>query len=418
MDWGLETVAVPCTLVRELLADGTCPLHLRLQLQRLLDAQHKKAEPEITDVEEVDRAVASQAAPEPPSPLTLAALGPMLALALQWLELPDVLAARAVSSCCLQWASHSACEPLGAVSVAHRRIKSRLWIECVAAANKGSKDETVYESRVRQLADDALRRRMEVEMTQARTEMERQIRNFQAEVDRRMEQQAVRVHAIVEERVQQQLHTMLASEMEKVRMLVEERVQARVRAVVQREVHQTVYDMQVRTGVLEQENEHLRRALTEHLEHADLCCRALVWALSPGSTGLFAHTVRMFWSCRRRFTRFSARALGVPVHQNRERLQQRLEMLYERSKGQGSATSAPSPPTAEVPQSVQDLAWRLSNAKPAADREDWWPELTFRPPQRQGPRLESLDSSEVEASESEEDDAPWSEQAQAETEEL
>merc|ERR1719277_2663878 len=122
---------------------------------------------------------------------------------------------------------------MGELGKAHDRIRTRLWIQRVADVNRGSADETVYETPVRRLADDALRRPMEAEMRDARRDMEQQIRAFQVEVDRRMEQQAVRVHAIVEERVQQQLDTILAAEMEKVRVMVEERVQGRVRQVVQ-----------------------------------------------------------------------------------------------------------------------------------------------------------------------------------------
>merc|ERR1719392_89213 len=122
---------------------------------------------------------------------------------------------------------------------------------------------------------------MEAEMAEAKLHMERQIHAFQGEVDRRMEEQAVRVHAIVEERVQQQLDTILAAEMEKVRKMVEERVEGRVRAVVQREVHATVCEMQVRLAMLARENDRLRTAFLEHLDHSDLCFRSLVWVLNP-----------------------------------------------------------------------------------------------------------------------------------------
>merc|ERR1719245_2837334 len=121
-----------------------------------------------------------------------------------------------------------------------------------------------------------------------------------------MEQQAIRMHQIVEERVQQQLDAILAQEMDKVRAMVEECVQGRVQAVVQREVHATVVEMQVQIALLARENDRLRTAFQEHLDHSDLCFRSLVWALNPNATGLFARSLRLMWWCRRRFTRFSA----------------------------------------------------------------------------------------------------------------
>merc|ERR1719434_615914 len=159
----------------------------------------------------------------------------------------------------------------------HDRIRTRLWIQRVADITKDTADETLFENQVKSFANDALRRRMEAEMAEAKLHMERQIHAFQGEVDRRMEEQALRVHAIVEERVQQQLDTILAAEMEKVRALVEERVQDRVRAVVQREVRATVCEVQARLVALACENDRLRCAF---VEHSDLCFRSLVWMLS------------------------------------------------------------------------------------------------------------------------------------------
>merc|ERR1719326_2049699 len=136
----------------------------------------------------------------------------------------------------------------------HNRIRTRLWIERVADLTRDTADETVFETQVRSFANDALRRRMEAEMAEAKLHTERQIHAFQGEVDRRMEEQALRVHAIVEERVQQQIDSILAAEMEKVRAMVEEQVQERAHAVVQREIHATVCEMQARLAVLAREN--------------------------------------------------------------------------------------------------------------------------------------------------------------------
>ncbi|CAJ1371353.1 unnamed protein product [Effrenium voratum] len=140
---------------------------------------------------------------------------PCLVLVVCGLPLAEVLALRAVSSSALQWAMTGAIAHLGEVCKAHHRIRTRLWIQRLEEINRNTAEESVYDSKVRRLADDALRRRMEAEMADARQDMENRIRDFHVEVDRRMEAQAVRVHAIVEERVQQQLDTILVAEMEK-----------------------------------------------------------------------------------------------------------------------------------------------------------------------------------------------------------
>mmetsp|Transcript_80673 Transcript_80673/g.164189 ORF Transcript_80673/g.164189 Transcript_80673/m.164189 type:complete len:630 (+) Transcript_80673:62-1951(+) len=424
MDFGSDTVVVPRHLLSEILEDGICPLHLRIQIQRLLSApsappgeaslprfasrsqrlcaklrtapetpEDIQISTEVAEAPALDTeattvstpAVVAAALPEAegdvserpqeppeaaeladsedtkkevdlptPSPEELAEArrldqeerlrkqklqlemcqfrellsAPCLVLVVCGLPLPEILALRAVNSSALHWAMDSAIAHLGEVCQAHHRIRTRLWIQRLEEINRHTTDESLYDSKVRRLADEALRRRMEAEMADARQDMENRIRDFHVEVDRRMEAQAVRVHAIVEERVQQQLDTILAAEMEKVRVLVEERVQGRVRQVVQREVYATVCEMQAKLATLAKENEKLRAVFLEHLEHSDLCFRSLVWALSPTSTGLFARTLRLIWCCRRRFTRFSAWMLGVPMDSRRDILRQRLELMH------------------------------------------------------------------------------------------
>jgi len=207
------------------------------------------------------------------------------------------------------------------------RIRTRLWIQRVSDITRDTTDETIFETQVRSFANDALRRRMETEMADAKVKMERQIHAFQGEVDRRMEEQAMRVHALVEERVQRQLDTILAIEMEKVRAMVEESVQERVRAVVQRDVRATFCEVQVRLSALARENDRLRTAL---VEHSDICFRSLVLALNPRATGLFGRTLRLIWCCRRRLTSFSAWLIGVPADRE-ERVRARMEALRRAS---------------------------------------------------------------------------------------
>merc|ERR1712217_186615 len=125
------------------------------------------------------------------------------------------------------------------------------------------------------LADEALRSRMDTEMQEALVHMEDQIRLFQAEVDHRLEEQEQHVRRAVEERVQQELNTILASEVVKVQALVEERVRERVSAIFRREVRETVRELQAKLDALAEENELLHDAFAE----ANLRAKALFWAM-------------------------------------------------------------------------------------------------------------------------------------------
>lgn len=166
------------------------------------------------------------------------------------------------------------CGPLGWV---HDRIRARLWLRRIADVTHGTKDESVFETRLRSLADEALRSRMETEMQEALVHMEERIRAFQLEVDRRLEDQADHVRRLAEERVQQELDAILASEVVKVQAMVEERVRERVGAIFRREVRETVRELQVKLDALAEENELLRDAFSE----ANLRAKSLFWALHP-----------------------------------------------------------------------------------------------------------------------------------------
>eukprot|EP00927_Polykrikos_kofoidii_P060595 TRINITY_DN55532_c0_g1_i1.p1 TRINITY_DN55532_c0_g1~~TRINITY_DN55532_c0_g1_i1.p1 ORF type:complete len:579 (+),score=97.16 TRINITY_DN55532_c0_g1_i1:59-1795(+) len=304
-----DVVPVPRTLLRQILDDGSCPLHLRNILARLMDdgvpVKHRHFAHVCWGIEHCLTHIAGH------------------------LSLADILAVRATSSTSLEWAMvHAAGHEIGILSTVRDRVRVRLWMQRVFELTHGTKDETIFETHVRGFAYDALRRRMEAEMREAKLDMERQIQNFQAEVDFRLEEQAIRVPSIVEERVQQQLDMILANEMERVRALVEERFQGRLRSVVQREVQSTVCEMQVRLAMLARENDRLRTAFFEQLDHSDLCFRSLVWALSPNATGLFARTLRLVWYCQRKVVRFSAWLLGVPPNWGRERSRMRIEEMH------------------------------------------------------------------------------------------
>jgi len=139
---------------------------------------------------------------------------------------------------------------------------------------------------MRNLADEALRSRMDAEMQETLGRMEDQIQRFQAEVDHRLEEQEKHVRRVVEERVQQELD----SELAKVQQMVEERVRERVGSVLRREVRETIREAQARLTFLAGENDVLRDAFAE----ANLRAKSLFWAVHPsmsqvtsaGSVGL------------------------------------------------------------------------------------------------------------------------------------
>merc|ERR1719375_999536 len=178
----------------------------------------------------------------------------------------------------LQWAMQRKAEAdLGPQHWVHDRIRSRLWMTRIADLTAGTKDESVFETRMRSLADEALRSRMETEMQEALAHMEEQIQSFQAEVDRRLEEQERHVRRMVEERVQQELDAILVSEVSKVQVMVEERVRERVSAIFRREVRETVRELQEKLDGLVHENQTLSDAFAE----ANLRAKMMFWAMHP-----------------------------------------------------------------------------------------------------------------------------------------
>lgn len=181
----------------------------------------------------------------------------------------------------------------------------------IADLTQGTKDESVFETRLRSLADDALRSRMQTEMEEALAHMETKINTFQAEVDRRLQEQERHVKRMVEERVQQELDSILASEVAKVQHMVEERVRVRFEAIVQGEIRETVRALQVELDAFGEENETLRYAFAE----ANLRAKYLYWALNPPlfssafSAALFPAAATVVQPLHRRCV--TARACGI-----------------------------------------------------------------------------------------------------------
>jgi len=267
------TVPVPRGLLREVISDGCCPLHLRLQLVRALGGEEEAlTKPaikhhcviEVGPLADLDRRC--------------------LATVAAYLPLAEVLTVRACSRDPLQWAMQRGAEEHGPRHWVHNRIRARLWMRRIADLTAGTKDESVFETQMRSLADAALRSRMETEMQDALSHMETQIHNFQAEVDRRLEEQERHVKQMVEKRVEQELDTILASEVAKVQAMVEERVRERVSNIFRREVKETVRELQMKLDALAQENKLLREEnedLRDAFAEANLRTKCFFWALYP-----------------------------------------------------------------------------------------------------------------------------------------
>lgn len=286
-----EVVAVPRCLLREILADGCCPLHLRLQLSRLLTGDEK---PWNFSSDELSSEVVASGCADDGSenayPVTafgvcldssLSSLGVLapqcLANVAAYLPLEAVLLVRACSREPLHWVMQLEVQHTGTRRMVHDRIRTRLWMRRIADVTSGTKDESIFETQMRSLADEALRSRMEGEMQEALSHMEEQIQSFQAEVDRRLDEQEQHVRRFVEERVQQELDTILASEVAKVQVLVEERVRERAGSIFQSEIKDTVRELHDRLDKLALEN----RTLSDAFAEANFRSKFLFWVLHP-----------------------------------------------------------------------------------------------------------------------------------------
>lgn len=287
-----DCVVVERGLLREILADGCCPLHLRLRLSRLLGgAGLPDASKPCTEAYDGDCA-ASQIVEVEPNQQALAEENKELSVRHAFFEdlsmhclatvsanlpLAEVLEVRACSREALQWVMQRGTEEHGPRNWIHNRIRARLWIRRVADVTAGTRDESIFETRLRTFADDALRSRMENEMQEALQTMEEQIHQFQTEVDRRLEEQERHVRRMVEERVQQELDAILASEVVKVQATIERRVRERVGATFHREVQQTVTELETKLNQLVEENDLLKDAFAE----ANLRAKCMFWAVNP-----------------------------------------------------------------------------------------------------------------------------------------
>ena len=134
-----SSVLVLRSLLEEVIYDGCCPLHLRLQLGRLL----------------------SVPATIEPVPLTvdmgglLALNRPCLEAVAGYLPLADVLSVRSCSEEQLQWAMQPEAEERSPQHLVHDRIRTRLCMQRISDLTAGTTDESIFETRLRSLADEA-----------------------------------------------------------------------------------------------------------------------------------------------------------------------------------------------------------------------------------------------------------------------
>lgn len=218
----IDTVALPRYLINEVLTDGVCSLHLRVQLSRTSSHDGAARQPTQGLLAE-PRCFAGVAA---------------------FLDHHDVLSARTASAGMLGDVMQpdpfsSACtfhDSKSALTKVHDRIRARLWMEKLAVVTVGSPDESVFETRVRSFVDEATKRRLESELTEAKARMEREVReakesmlqcvqavseevdrrvrdkvaSLQAEFERRTDEQAKALREMVERRVFEQTSALQA----------------------------------------------------------------------------------------------------------------------------------------------------------------------------------------------------------------
>lgn len=245
------SVVVPGEILWEVLEDGSCPFHLRVLLSQALrgccESQRdcKPAEGGETLLTTLDqRCLAAVAA---------------------HLPLSEVLALRTGSREALQWAMKRPTADEGPLRQVHNRIRTRLWMRRVADLTEGTDDESVFETRLRGYADEALRRRMEAELHEALVNSEQQIRDFQTEVSRRMAEQEERTRSMVEARVQEGLDAIVAVEVAKARAAAEAYAVERVGVVLWREICRTMRGLRAEVAALAAEVLSTRQVFSRDL---------------------------------------------------------------------------------------------------------------------------------------------------------
>lgn len=282
------SVQVPRWVLKEVIEDGCCPLHVRQQLARALSTdavpqQHEANSGLLSGDGSGDSGCAAAIAEFLPleALLSVRATGASVLGAFMQ-HLPD---GRQSSD------EESLRPPLASM---HDRIRVRLWLQRLEQLTKGVEDERVFESKVRSMMDEALRRRLEGEVAAAKTLMEEEVRAAKAnmlqcvqaisdEVDRRVrdkvamlqdefDQRAAEHVKCLQELLQQRVTEQTAAlraEVDRrsdlVRAAMEERARAQEEAArcLQEEVARIRRELETRIAEQEETAAQLARELSE-----------------------------------------------------------------------------------------------------------------------------------------------------------
>lgn len=309
---GSETsnyVQLPRYLVQEVLADGCCPLHLRLQLARALTG------------DSVEAAAASPLVGPVACPVGLDAH--CTSAIASFLAHDDLLMTRAcsVDHLCgaMQRQPDEQEEILDSqgntrpVELVHDRVRVRLWLQRLGEVARRTPDEHVFETSVQSFVDEALRRRLEDEVAVAKEGMEAEVHAAKAnmlqcvqaiseEVDRRVRdkvfalqqefekralEQAQGLRDMVEQRVSEQTEALRAEvdrRTECVRVALEQRMQEQEEAAARLRAEVANTRSALESRILEQEGAasrlnsevlYLRQALRKNSQHTS--CLPLAW---------------------------------------------------------------------------------------------------------------------------------------------
>jgi hypothetical protein len=228
---------VPRCVVQEVLADGTSPLHLRLQLSRCL-SQRSCEKGNADAALGVQDVTVEAALLEARCTTAVASFLPhedILRLRAASTEmLFDVMQPQLSVACSAGSDTDESCDV--SLTEVHDRIRARLWLQRLGTVTQGSADESVFETRVRSFVDVAMRRRLESEVAAAKALMEDEVReakasmlqcvqvvseevdrrvrdnvlSLQVEFERRTADQAKSLHEMVERRVTEQTQLLQA----------------------------------------------------------------------------------------------------------------------------------------------------------------------------------------------------------------
>jgi len=311
-------ISLQCRVVQEILEDGCCPMHLRLQLSRSLAAASASgiaATPAempsgLVGPAGVDgrcaAAIAACLAHEDALSLRAVGAGPLCGVMQRpvWSEGCEVeeeaedeeeeVEGRSVcASNGLEEASGATAAEArlrrnpASLSEVHNRIRVRLWLRRLDQATADSPDEGIFEASVRSFVDGAMRRRLEAEVAAAKASMEGEVRIAKANMLRCVEAISEEVDRRVTEKVtalQEEFDRRATEQAALLRDLVERRVSeqtAALRAEVDRRTDHVKAAVESRaraqedvTERLQEEVHRIREALSARVsEQEDIAAR-------------------------------------------------------------------------------------------------------------------------------------------------